>query len=93
MSYGSDWNVENFGDISEKDNIFTDFLENFPIFPTSPDHAQTWYFDRLKNISKILVFLPNFFWEISLYFLPVQATHKDAKSDQFFFKKTKDTIW
>ena len=32
MSYGSDWNVENFGDIYEKDNIFIDFLENFLIF-------------------------------------------------------------
>ena len=71
MSYGSDWNVENFGDISKKDNIFTDFLENFPIFPTSPGRAQTWYFDRFKNISKILVFLSIFFWEISLYILPV----------------------
>ena len=27
--------------ISEKDYIFTEFLENFPIFPTSPGHAQT----------------------------------------------------
>ena len=29
------------GNISEKDYIFTEFLENFPIFPTSPGHAQT----------------------------------------------------
>ena len=27
--------------ISEKDYIFTEFLENFPIFPTSPGHTQT----------------------------------------------------
>ena len=30
-----------FGNISEKDYIFTEFLENFLIFPTSPGHAQT----------------------------------------------------
>ena len=77
------------GNISEKDYIFTEFLENFPIFPTSPGHAQTWYFDRFKNINKILVFLPIFFLEISLYFLPVQAAHKDRKYVQFFFKKQK----
>ena len=74
------------GNISEKDYIFTEFLENFPIFPTSPGHAQTW-------CSKILVFLLIFFLEISLYFLPVQAAHKDRKSVQFFLKKTKDTSW
>ena len=50
------------GNIYEKDYIFTEFLENFPIFPTSPSHTQTWYFDRFKNISKILAFLPIFFF-------------------------------
>ena len=80
--------------ISEKDYIFTEFLEYFPIFPTSPGHAQTWYFDQFKNISKMLVFLSIFFLEISLYFLQVQAAHKDTKSVQFFFfLKTEDVIW
>ena len=87
MSSGSDWNVEKvWRYFWERHDIFIDFLGNFPIFPTSSGRAQTWYFDRLKNIVEILVFLSIFFFkfpDISYKSRP----HTGYKICSFFLKK------
>ena len=97
MSYGSDWNVEKVWryflerhDIftDSKISIFIDFLGHFLIFPTSPSRTQTRYFDRLKNITKISVFLPIFFGKFpDISYQSRPRTRIQNLSNFFFFKK------
>ena len=70
------------GNIFEKDYIFTEFLENFPIFPTSPGHAQTW-------CSKILVFLLIFFFWKFPYISYRSRPRTKIENLSNFFKKNK----
>ena len=93
MSYGSDWNVENFGDIYEKDTIFLSiFWEISRYFlPVQVAHKH----DILTDLKISLKFW--YFYQFFLGNFPIfptsQGRAQDTKSVQFFFLKTKDTIW
>ena len=102
MSSGSDWNVKKVWwyfwerhDIftDSKISIFIDFLENFPIFPTSPGRAQTRYFDRLKNITKILVFLLIFFGKFPNISYQSRPRTRIQNLSNFFFKKKQNMLF